>query len=263
MNPHKATGQGDAVDWRSYAAVYDLMAEINPAYQDLVNDYRRFVLQQWLHPEDLLLELGAGTGNFSLVAADEWPECRVLHVDASEAMNAEARRKRDRLGLTNIEIRTQDIADLDLPDESATVITAVHALYAFPDPRSVIRDMFRWLSPGGTVFACDPGRPLDMREWTRYLFRSSRAERGLWGSIRLFWRCREVAAQNRRIARSQQAGTYWRHDASSFAQAFTEAGFEVDHCRGAYRGASDLLVARKAVAVAPLHLRQETIQAPL
>ena len=44
---------------------------------------------------------------------------------------------------------------------------------------------------------------------------------------------------------------------ASFAQAFTEAGFEVDHCRGAYRGASDLLVARKAVAVAPLHLRQE------
>lgn len=263
MNRRNPASHADAVDWRSYAAVYDLMAEINPAYQDLVNGYRRFILQQWLHPEDLLLELGAGTGNFSLVAADEWPECHVLHVDASEAMNDEARRKRDAMGLTNLEIRSQDIAQLDLPDESATVITAVHALYAFPDPQAVIRDMFRWLRPGGTVFACDPGRPLDMREWARYLFRSARAERGLLRSVWLFWRCREVAAQNRRIAQSQQAGSYWRHDASSFAQAFADAGFEVAHCRSAYRGASDLLVARKAMAVAPLHLRWEATKVPL
>ena len=78
---------------------------------------------------------------------------------------------------------------------------SVHALYAFPDPAAVIRRMFRWLRPGGSVFACDPGRPLDMTEWARYLFQSSRAERGWLRTAWLFWRGRDVARQNRRIAR--------------------------------------------------------------
>lgn len=106
MNMKTAPVGADGVDWRSYAAVYDLMAEINPAYQELVDAYRRFATQLWLHPDDLLLELGAGTGNFSLVAADEWPKCRVLHVDANEGMNDQARRKREALGLTNVDMRT-------------------------------------------------------------------------------------------------------------------------------------------------------------
>ncbi len=263
MNMKTSPRELDGVDWRSYAAVYDLMAEINPAYQELVDAYRRFATQLWLHPDDLLLELGAGTGNFSLVAADEWPKCRVLHVDANEGMNDQARRKREALGLTNVEMRTQDVATLDLPDESVTVVTVVHALYAFPDPAAVIRRMFRWLRPGGSVFACDPGRPLDMTEWARYLFQSSRAERGWLRTAWLFWRGRDVARQNRRIARSQVAGAYWRHDAQSFAQAFTDAGFEVEFSRPAYRGASDLLVARKAVATAAVPLRRQAVEAPL
>ncbi len=86
MTTLKARADAARVDWHSYPAVYDLMTELNPAYQELVDSYRRFLATQWLHPDDLILDLGAGTGNFSLVAADEWPLCRVLHVDASEAI---------------------------------------------------------------------------------------------------------------------------------------------------------------------------------
>lgn len=253
----------DAVDWRSYAAVYDLMTEINPAYQELLDDFRCFILQAGLQSGDLLLDLGAGTGNFSLLAADEWPQCRVLHVDANAEMNRHAARKRDALGIRNLEIRDQDIDRFDLPVRSAALITAVHALYTFPDPSTVIRRMHAWLRPGGVVFACDPSGPLDMRDWTRYLFRCSRAERGLWPSIRLFWRARAAVAQNQRIGRQLRDGAYWRHDQTSFAAAFREAGFDVEHCRSAYRGASDLLVARKAPSEAPLLQPWSVRRAPL
>lgn len=263
MTTLKARADTARVDWHSYAAVYDLMTELNPAYLELVDSYRRFLATQWLHPDDLILDLGAGTGNFSMVAADEWPLCRVLHVDASDAMVAQARKKSAALGLENIAYCTQDVAALELPPESVALITVVHALYAFPDPIAVIRNLFRWLSPGGTVFACDPGRPLDMREWTRYIFRSSTAERGWLQTARLFWRARAVAQQNRRIARGQSEGAYWRHDVHSFAEAFAEAGFDVMHCRPAYRGASDLLIARKAFPVAPLVATGRVLEAPL
>jgi ubiquinone/menaquinone biosynthesis C-methylase UbiE len=263
MTTMKTRAVSERVDWQSYAAVYDLMTELNPAYQELVDSYRRFLATQWLHPDDLILDLGAGTGNFSMVAADEWPLCRVLHVDASDAMVAQARRKSSALGLQNIDFCTEDVADLDLPPESAALITVVHALYSFPDPIAVIHQLFRWLTPGGTVFACDPGRPLDMREWTRYIFRSSAAERGWLETARLFWRARGVVGQNRRIARGQADGAYWRHDLHGFAEAFADAGFDVMQCRPAYRGASDLLIARKALPVAPLLAHGRALEAPL
>ncbi len=260
----RAPAGARAVDWSSYAAVYDRMAEMNPAYQDLLDSYRHFIVQQWLHPGDLLLDLGAGTGNFSLVAADEWPHCRVLHIDANEEMNAQARTKGQALGLTNIDVRCQDIAELDLPADSVASISMVHTLYALPDPQDVIRRMMHWLQPGGTVFACDPGRPLDMAEWGRYLFRNACAEHGFWRAAGLFWRCRKALTQNRRISESQRSDRFWLHDAAAFTRAFVDAGFEVESCRSVYRGVSDLIVARKAIPLSPLSQHREpVVQVPI
>lgn len=89
--PRPRTRPDTRVDWRSYAAVYDVMAEANPAYQALVDDYRAFVGRLRLRSGDVLVDVGAGTGNFALTAADAWPQCHVLHVDADDAMNHLAR----------------------------------------------------------------------------------------------------------------------------------------------------------------------------
>lgn len=247
---HPRSEPRSRVDWRSYAAVYDLMTELNPAYQALVEEYRRFLGDLRLRAGDHLVEVGAGTGNFSLVAADEWPHCRVTHVDASEAMNARARDKQAARGVGNLEIRTIGVDDLNLPDESVALATVVHALYTFPDPEAVIACLYRWLRPGGAVFACDPSGPIDLAEWSRYIFRSACRERGVWRAAWLFWRARSAIGQNRRIAKAVDGGAFWRHDAATFRAAFEAAGFEVHHTRSAYRGASDLLVAQKPMAIA-------------
>lgn len=238
------------VDWRSYAAVYDLMTELNPAYQALVEDYRQFLGGLRLRAGDHLVDVGAGTGNFSLVAADEWPHCRVTHVDANDAMNVRARDKRAAQGIGNLEIRTVDVDDFDLPDESVALATVVHALYTFPDPEAVIARLYRWLRPGGAVYACDPSGQLNVAEWSRYIFRSACRERGWWRAAWLFWRARSAIGQNRRIVRAVDDGAFWRHDAATFRAAFEAAGFQVHAARSAYRGASDLLIAQKPMAVA-------------
>ena len=238
------------VDWRSYAAVYDVMAEANPAYRALVDDYRRFVGGLRLRPGDVLVDVGAGTGNYTLAAAEAWPQCHVLHVDADDGMNHRARAKRAATGLGNLEIRTAGIDAFDLPDESAALVTVVHSLYTFPDPYAAIAKLFRWLRPGGALFACDPGAPLDVGEWSRYVFRHMCADRGFARAALQLWRAREVIRQSRRIGRAVDAGTYWRHDASTFRAAFEQAGFEVAETRSVYRGVSDLVIAQKPVTVA-------------
>lgn len=243
-------GDQSGTDWNAYAAVYDLMAEHNPAYQDLLATYRAFLGSLPLRPGDVLVDVGAGTGNFSLSAASAWPRCRVLHVDATEAMNARARAKRRQLGCSNAEIHTADAAAFELPDDSAAVVTVVHALYTLAAPEAMVERIFRWLRPGGAVFACDAGRPIDVAEWTRYIVGHTLADRGPVAAARLLWGARSAIRQNRRIAQAQDRGTYWRHDAAAFRATFEAAGFEIIEARGAYRGVSDLVIAQKPIAIA-------------
>lgn len=246
--PERRVAARRRVDWRSYASVYDEMAAINPAYAELVARYRGVLAACALEPDDLIVDLGAGTGNFSLEAAALWPGCRVLHVDADEGMNARAASKREARGLANLEIVAEDADAFGLEDGTASLVTAVHALYAFRDPEAVVRRMHGWLRPGGTVFACDPGRVIDVRDWARYLFRASLLDRGLWHTARTFYRAREVARQNRRIASAQAGGTYWLHDLTGFRRTFEDAGFVVHDAWVAYRGCSDVLIASKPIA---------------
>ncbi|MBK6768195.1 MAG: methyltransferase domain-containing protein [Ardenticatenales bacterium] len=243
--PYARSTPHDDVDWHSYAAVYDVMAEHNPAYRALVDGYRRFLAALQLRAGDTLVELGAGTGNYSLAAAKAWPKCHVVHVDASDAMNAHAITKRTALGLGNVEILTADVDAFDLPDESVALVTAVHSLYAFRDPVAVIAKCSRWLRPGGQIFAIDPGAPIDVREWSRYVFREACRSSGVATAIGLFWRARSAVRHNQRIADAFKGGTYWRHDAATFRAAFLAGGFEIVEAETTFRGASDLIVGRK------------------
>lgn len=238
------------VDWQSFASVYDVMADLNPAYRDLNAEYRQFLKGLRLRPGDRLVEVGAGTGNYSLAAAEVWPNCHVLHVDASSEMNARARQKRAERGLGNVEIRTANADAFDEQEGSVALVTAVHALYAFADAPALIARMYRWLRPGGAIWAVDPCGPLDVGEWQRYIFRRSCSERGVLRTVGLFWRARNAARQNRRIGQALDSGAYWGKDPAVFRAAFEDAGFEVSTMRTTYRGLSHLLVAQKPVAIA-------------
>lgn len=242
LRPVPATGP---IDWRSYASVYDVMAELNPAYRQLLDDYTAFVARLDLAPGDVLVDLGAGTGNYSLAAAGARPGCRVVHVDASAAMNDLARAKAVSRGLANVEIRTCSVDGFDPPEGSVALVTAVHSLYTFPDPPAVALRIGRWLRPGGVVWAVDPSGRMEVGEWRRYIFRHSCRERGLGRTLAMLWRARAVAAHNRRIDAALTRGELWGKDAAALCSAFEAAGLVVSELSATYRGCSHRLVAHK------------------
>lgn len=254
---HGARPMRQRVDWNSYAAVYDLMAQWNPAYQDLLDDLRRVIGATHLRAGDVIVDLGAGTGNFSLTAAAVWPSCRVVHVDLSEEMNARARDKRDDRQLNRVEIRTADVDTIALPDDSVSWITLVHALYALRDPEAVIARCYRWLRPGGRVFAIDPGAPFDVGEWTRYIMRSAAASQGPLRTLAMLWRARAAVRENRKISDAFAQRAYWRHDVATFRQPFVHAGFQVLESGTTYRGVSDRVIAQKPISDLPLPAAQD------
>ncbi len=233
------------VDWDRYARDYDHLARSNPAYQELIEDFEREILRWNLSPHDVIADLGAGTGNFSLKAAQLFPDIDVIHVDQSREMNAVAQGKANRGQLHRMEIRRAELQSCSFLPGSLAAIVCVHALYAVPQPGVLLMRMHEWLRPGGMAYLADIGRSLPVRTWAAYLFRQNLARRGWLKTIALMGRCWSVAVQNRRIALTRATGTYWRHSHEEFRRAVEAAGFVVLRAHIAYNGITDVAIARK------------------
>jgi ubiquinone/menaquinone biosynthesis C-methylase UbiE len=232
------------VDWSSYAQVYDLMSDNNPAYGAILADFEQ-VIERWdVAPGDRLVDLGAGTGNFSLRLARRFTQAEVLHLDSNSGMNTRALFKAETEG-GRISVLEADADRATFAAGSLGAVVSVHSLYTLADPRGVIRRMFEWLRPGGHVFACDLGRRMDVLGWSAFLARAMVCRRGVLQTARTFVKGRAVASQNRAIRKMQDAGHYWLHSGDEFVAAFVAAGFRVERSSSCYRGCSDLVVATK------------------
>ena len=93
-------------------------------------------------PDDVVLDLGAGTGAIALAIAEDAE--RVLARDVSEGMMDEGRRKADERGLDNVEFAYGEFRDPGLdPDRRVDVVTSNFALHHLADDekREAIRVM--------------------------------------------------------------------------------------------------------------------------
>lgn len=244
-------GDAEATDWAAYAEVYDLLAEHNPAYQDLLHRIRD-AAERWTLPAGArVADLGAGTGNVSLMLAAMHPEWQIVHVDRNEAMNRRAALKAVQSGCTNLTVRTLEVGgrggDPPLPFAagSLSAVVTVHALYAFPEPQRVLARMFEALQPGGLLLACDAGRMSSVLGWMVHVLGTHWRRHGLAATLSFWRRARRAAALNRPLARAQRQGLLWRHTSVQFVAAIEAAGFEVVEACEAYRGNSDFVIARK------------------
>ena len=75
----------ERVDWSSYASVYDMILAYNPAYKELLRTFSKDIAAWEIEPGALLADFGAGTGNFSLQLARQFPKSVVLHIDKNPA----------------------------------------------------------------------------------------------------------------------------------------------------------------------------------
>jgi SAM-dependent methyltransferase len=150
------------VDWSNYSEVYDLMAEVNPAYQELLGYFARFLTESGLEAGHRFADFGAGTGNFSIAAARGVTGLEVLHIETDEGMNARARAKA--VVQDHFHVIDDDMEGMLIPEGTLDGAASVHALYTLSRPRDFLVRLARGLRPGARVFLCDLGRVLDLRD---------------------------------------------------------------------------------------------------
>jgi ubiquinone/menaquinone biosynthesis C-methylase UbiE len=118
-----------------------------------------------LAADDVVADIGAGTGYFSIPIARRVPEGKVLAVDIQQEMLDIIERRKRNGAPANIEPVLGTITDPNLPSNGVDLILLVDAYHEFSHPWEMGTAMADALKPGGQLIlveyrAEDPGVPI-------------------------------------------------------------------------------------------------------
>jgi demethylmenaquinone methyltransferase/2-methoxy-6-polyprenyl-1,4-benzoquinol methylase len=121
---------------------------------------RRLIRRLALHPGDSVLDVACGTGlNFPFIQEAIGPAGRLIGVDLTPAMLAEADRRVAANGWHNVTLIEADAMALEL-SEAVDAALCTLAIGLMPDPGAVVETMVGAVRPGGRVLISD-GRLVD------------------------------------------------------------------------------------------------------
>jgi len=124
----------------------------------------------------VVLDLAAGTGDFSLMVAERYPGARSIAVDLTERMLQLARERGVPFTVCG------DAGLLPFPDHSFDCVFVGYGLRNFPKLDVAVREIKRVTRPGGVMVSLDfflPGNPLMRQLYLGYLY----AQGALWGTL--------------------------------------------------------------------------------
>jgi ubiquinone/menaquinone biosynthesis C-methylase UbiE len=120
---------------------------------------RRAVRALRLRPGDTVVDVACGTGqNFPQIEQAIGPGGRIIGVDLTDAMLAQAEQRTQENGWSNVRLVQADAADFAFPDE-ADAILSTYALSHLPECREVIANGTEALTPGGRWVVLDLKAP--------------------------------------------------------------------------------------------------------
>jgi ubiquinone/menaquinone biosynthesis C-methylase UbiE len=152
--------------YRKRARHYDLSAKLYylVGYPQRTHR-RRAVRELQLHPGDTVVEIGCGTGlNFALIEQAIGPEGRIVGIDLTDAMLAQAERRIAAHGWRNVTLVQADALEAELPT-GANAILSTYALTHVPECAEVIARGCKALSPGGRWVVLDTKLPENAPGW--------------------------------------------------------------------------------------------------
>jgi demethylmenaquinone methyltransferase/2-methoxy-6-polyprenyl-1,4-benzoquinol methylase len=152
--------------YRKKAKHYDITSRFYPVPGYPQRTQRlRAVQALGLRPGDSVVDMACGTGlNFSLLEQMIGPDGRIVGVDLTDAMLAQAQQRIEANGWSNISLVQADAADFDFPTE-VDAILSTYALSHVPECGDVIAHGAAALSHGGRWVVLDLKVPDNAPRW--------------------------------------------------------------------------------------------------
>jgi ubiquinone/menaquinone biosynthesis C-methylase UbiE len=156
--------------YRRKAKHYDITSQFYPVpgYPQRAQRLRA-VRALGLRPGDSVVDVACGTGlNFSLLEQVIGPDGRIVGVDLTDAMLAQAEHRIETNGWSNISLVQADAAEFDFPPE-VDAILSTYALSHVPESGDVIARGAAALSSGGRWVVLDLKVPDNAPRWLAQL----------------------------------------------------------------------------------------------
>ena len=156
--------------YRKKAKHYDITSRLYPAPGYPQRGQRlRAVRALGLRPGDTVVDMACGTGlNFALLEKAVGPDGRIVGVDLTDAMLAQARDRIEANGWGNISLVQADAADFDFPT-GLDAIVSTYALSQVPECADVIAHGAAALRAGGRWAVLDLKVPDETPRWVAQL----------------------------------------------------------------------------------------------
>jgi len=106
-------------------------------------------------PDSKVLEAGCGVGAQTVTLAKNSPDAHITSIDISEKSVAEARKKVQAEGYSNVTFQQGDIFNLSFSPESFHHIFVCFVLEHLPNPVQALTDLKKQLKVGGTITAIE------------------------------------------------------------------------------------------------------------
>jgi ubiquinone/menaquinone biosynthesis C-methylase UbiE len=181
--------------YRKRARHYDITSQL---YYPQRAHRRRAVQALRLRPGDTVVEIACGTGlNFPLIEQQIGPEGRIVGVDLTDAMLAQAQHRIEVNGWSNVCLVQADAAEFEFPTGvDAILATYAHAL--LPESGQVIAHGAAALSAGGRWVVLDLKVPDNIPRWLAQLGIATVGRSGSLDEwiVRRPWEAIRVAMQN-------------------------------------------------------------------
>lgn len=113
---------------------------------------RKLVERLDLTPGATVLDVGCGAGASALpAAAAVGPDGYVIGVDLSNGLLAQAQKRADERGLSNVVFHNKDMTDLSYPDAYFDAVTSGFSIFFVDDMEGLVGELWRMVKPGGKL----------------------------------------------------------------------------------------------------------------
>jgi ubiquinone/menaquinone biosynthesis C-methylase UbiE len=127
----------------------------------LLGDCRTAVQDEFsrlIQGNEIILDIGAGTGRFSLAVAKQLNTGEVICLDLSEEMLQHLKRKAEKEGVKErIQILKGEASASGLENESVDLVMSNSVFHELSNPEAVLTEMLRVLKPSGWIIISDFG----------------------------------------------------------------------------------------------------------
>ncbi len=133
--------------WNRFSGIYDVIIKKDmPAYGAIIERVKAL-----LKPESRVFEIATGTGCIALGIAESAQN--VEAADISPDMIERAKKKAQRMGISNVRFSVQDVCALPYHANSFDTVIIANTLHIMPQPEKALAEIRRVLTPDGCLVA--------------------------------------------------------------------------------------------------------------